>query len=698
MDKFFNSVQSFFQSVTTNDRYASSETISGRRTVSGGFGPAAPLTSSLGRHDDPSSQERHSSTLYRSSMPGTDRAPAPRQDHNPYSSNPTSRTGSLTNLAGAGGSSSSLNRLPYAPGMRSQNTSSSSATQATGVQPNSIPLQDYNDGLPPPPPPSLSWKRIDRWLDQHYPELGDSLEENVSNRDLNGFESDMGCSLPEDVRDSFLVHDGQERGGRPTGLVFNLTLLDLEAVSLEWENWKKTAIRVETMARVAQANRQIHQQHHYNNQSQAGPSSASSSSSSGPAPRRPGAFTSGGNLSWLDQQASVPEGAVQHAYAHTAWIPLVTDYLGNNIAVDLAPGPKGKWGQVILFGREYDTKYVVAPSWAHFLMTFADDLENGHHIISDESEEGELSYCSQKGIPIAYMDVLKARAERSYRQFIRQQQQRQQLQAHANHPYGVYKQSSNPNLAAGASPRNSMGTAPPQQAAPPVGRNVSGNYRAPRSTRAGPAEAKLISPMNSSSNLASPVVGAMPSTGLTKSAPPAVTLNSINSVSSNTAASTSGPSVSPAAGNFKSDIVGPTILEEQEEPEPVSETSTDKKKEEPSSTGVATESKDAAKKADDEAHEEAETIKEEEPKEAEVVKKTESSHTETTSSPSSSDSDNSPTTSASSTISKTSDEVAETPAAPAAKPETTASTTTHDEDESEDEVDLLKDELTEVAI
>ncbi|GMF76952.1 unnamed protein product [[Candida] boidinii] len=61
---------------------------------------------------------------------------------------------------------------------------------------------------------------------------------------------------------------------------------------------------------------------------------------------------------FIHNQRSIPDGAIQEVYAHDNWIPLVKDNVGNNIAVDLAPGQRGKWGQIILFGRDYDTKYI----------------------------------------------------------------------------------------------------------------------------------------------------------------------------------------------------------------------------------------------------------------------------------------------------------------------------------------------------
>lgn len=428
MNNFFNNVQSFFHSVTTNDRYASGSNNFARRTVSGGFGPAAPLTSD-------------EDGAYRSG--------------NPYGS----RNSSSTNL--------SSSRLPYTPGMRSSQVGNS----------GNIPLQDYDDGAPPAPAPVLSWKRIDRWMEANYPELEEEISDEATSYDLNELEADLNCTLPMDVRDSFLVHDGQERGGRPCGLIFGLTLLDLESVSEEWTHWKNTSIKILNMTRQYHANRQAN-------------AAAGSSSQHQQHNSKAAAGNANGNLSWLDHQTSVPEGAIQRVYAHSGWIPLISDFLGNNIGIDLAPGPKGKWGQVILFGREFDKKYVIAPSWAAFLLMFADDLENGNHYINDETEVGELSFRANNGRLIPYFDVLRSRAER---------QNRILLNAKAGSKNNSTSSLNNTNPSINNNP-NSSNRIP--------GRNVSGNFRRPNQVPTLAKEARLISPMNSTTNL--------PATGLSK--------------------------------------------------------------------------------------------------------------------------------------------------------------------------------------
>ncbi|CCJ29984.1 unnamed protein product [Pneumocystis jirovecii] len=239
-----------------------------------------------------------------------------------------------------------------------------------------IVLQDYGtDGLLPPPPVSDSWRRIDRWAQTHYPELYDQLSYGATVADVDELEHELECHLPRDVRESFFIHDGQERGGKPTGIVFGVTLLDCEELLEEYCLWKKVATdltRIKTSNPFSRCNR------------------------------------------LLKRQGSCPEGAVRPVYAHPKWIPLGKDFEGNNIAVDLAPGPTGRWGQVILFGRDQDIKCVVAQSWASFLAILADDLEEGDWTIDDTT--GELFLGTSEKDRTSYFDILKSRVHKRQKQ------------------------------------------------------------------------------------------------------------------------------------------------------------------------------------------------------------------------------------------------------------------------------------------
>ncbi|RFU32221.1 hypothetical protein B7463_g4102, partial [Scytalidium lignicola] len=291
---------------------------------------------------------------------------------------------------------------PYSPGMRSAAIRRQSGNEFDNVTPGDIQMQAFQEGLPPPPPVSHSWKRIDRWAEENYTELFDQLGEGATNNDLNELEHFLDCSLPMEVRESLNIHDGQERGGLPTGIIFGCMLLDCEEIVQEWENWRK--VNQEFLNEPAGFRPQVPSK-------ALGGSPVASSSKSVPPPNGP-------NPNWRQdlhsRQDSQPPNAIQKTYTHPAWIPLVRDWGGNNLAVDLAPGPTGKWGQIILIGRDYDCKYVVARSWSALLATVADDLSSGKWFVDEETSELKLREFRSKNVEPGYFDILRWRADQKY--------------------------------------------------------------------------------------------------------------------------------------------------------------------------------------------------------------------------------------------------------------------------------------------
>ena len=262
-------------------------------------------------------------------------------------------------------------------------------------------MQSFQEGLPPPPPVQHSWKKIGKWAEENYEELHDQLSEGATQNDVNELEHELDVSLPMEVRESLQIHDGQERGGRPTGIIFGCMLLDCEEIVQEWKNWK--VVNEEYLTSSNSNNSHMLQK------SFSGLSSTSSGAT---------LAQQASNPLWrqqlLDRQDSQPSRAIQKAYAHPSWIPLARDWGGNNLAVDLAPGPVGKWGQIIIFGRDYDCKYVVARSWAAFLATVADDLNSGKWFVDDETQELKLREFKTKNVEPAYLDILRWRMDQKY--------------------------------------------------------------------------------------------------------------------------------------------------------------------------------------------------------------------------------------------------------------------------------------------
>lgn len=268
------------------------------------------------------------------------------------------------------------------------------------------------------------WDRIEKWLEEEYPELEDSLNDGASTADLNEFERDLAIGpLPVEVRQFFKIHDGQFRGGKPTGLIMGLSLLDIESIMEEYAVWAKVAERIEKQVVAVNQQRKL-------------PEESTSASFSNNEKQL---------NNFLAHQKSVPINAVQSYYIHRGWVPLIKDPCGNLIGLDLAPGPAGLRGQIILYGRDFDTKIVVATSLQEFLFQFITDLELGNYeidqsesntdngfldsaqnddyMIGDEDEgNGDLAFLDRDGSEfgaelkgkISYIEALKRRALKRY--------------------------------------------------------------------------------------------------------------------------------------------------------------------------------------------------------------------------------------------------------------------------------------------
>jgi cell wall assembly regulator SMI1 len=191
------------------------------------------------------------------------------------------------------------------------------------------------------PPLKHTWKRIRAWCDNNYSELADTLNWPATDAQLDDLELTLGFTLPPAVRDSYLCYDGQELESNNScsdGLFFGMPLLSLDQIAEEWSFWRTV---------------------------DEDPTSGASAEVKG----------------WM---SSCPSGWIRSEYSCRGWIPLISDHVGNYVGVDLSPNPNGGGspGQVILFGRDFDTKIVLwrgegEGGWGRFMQYVAEELEGG---------------------------------------------------------------------------------------------------------------------------------------------------------------------------------------------------------------------------------------------------------------------------------------------------------------------------------
>lgn len=182
-------------------------------------------------------------------------------------------------------------------------------------------IEDLRNGKPKDIP--QLWKAFIAWLAQASPEQYAKLNPPASFKDIEDFARETGYALPENVSKLYRLNNGGETAGIGNSIL-GLEFLPVNEVIEEWKSWRS----VEQGA-------------------------------------------------WLDgEEPTYPQDAIKNTYANPKWIPLLRDGGGNNIGIDLDPGVNGRVGQVINFGRDERSKFVIADNLEEFLsfllLQFAD--------------------------------------------------------------------------------------------------------------------------------------------------------------------------------------------------------------------------------------------------------------------------------------------------------------------------------------
>lgn len=157
-------------------------------------------------------------------------------------------------------------------------------------------------------------------LTQHFPQVRAHVRAGVTSAALDAAEANLGFSFPQEVRETYQTADGQD--GPLPGVLLGLTWLPLDEVVREHAAWLELAADAPGLT-------------------------------------------------------SRPAGAVQPVTFSARWLPFASDSAGNGLAVDLAPGPAGKAGQIITYGPDERERLVLAPTLPAFLAWVAEQVEAG---------------------------------------------------------------------------------------------------------------------------------------------------------------------------------------------------------------------------------------------------------------------------------------------------------------------------------
>ncbi len=178
------------------------------------------------------------------------------------------------------------------------------------------------------------WTQIETWLMANAPSLLDLIQPGASDAQISELESLLSIQLPEDVRSSYRIHNGQVP--HTYGLISGLEFLSLERIKDEWLVWKE--------------------------------------------------LLDSGTFADEDgqDQGSEPAPGICNVWWSLRWIPLTYDGSGNHDCLDLNPAEGGIVGQIITMWHDDPVREIVAPSFRDWLMQHAEGLASGKLIFSEE--------------------------------------------------------------------------------------------------------------------------------------------------------------------------------------------------------------------------------------------------------------------------------------------------------------------------
>ena len=172
------------------------------------------------------------------------------------------------------------------------------------------------------------WNRIEIWLVANAPEILNNLQPGATDEAIKQAEIFLGIELPEDVKASYRLHNGQDGYN---GLMDGWELLSLERMMDEWKIWKEL-------------------------------------------------LDSGD----FDDSKSDPDSPIQADWWNAKWIPLTSNGCGDHHCLDLDPAPGGNVGQIITMWHDWERREIVASRFQNWLEQLAADLESGKYIFSKE--------------------------------------------------------------------------------------------------------------------------------------------------------------------------------------------------------------------------------------------------------------------------------------------------------------------------
>jgi cell wall assembly regulator SMI1 len=206
------------------------------------------------------------------------------------------------------------------------------------------------------------WHRIDAALARCAPAVRESLAGPAREKDLAALEKDLGVALPEDLRRSWSVHDGQGEDAEDAALFCDFPFHSVATVR---EARKETRELAKMLGQLKQVDDPV---------------------------------------AWAAMVADgigFVEGPVKARDYNPLWVP-ISSFNGDVFRyIDLDPAPGGERGQVIEVDPEAVSWRVLAPSFGALLARYAEALEAGRINWDDPGDAGSgaLFPAGEPGMP-----------------------------------------------------------------------------------------------------------------------------------------------------------------------------------------------------------------------------------------------------------------------------------------------------------
>ena len=171
-----------------------------------------------------------------------------------------------------------------------------------------------------PLPITDSLAKIQAWAGEHAPDV--TFNPPAAPAALDNFNEKSGLSTPEDLRQAWLIADGETR--KSAGMIGNWRLMPIAEMQAAWGLLSKIAEK--------------------------------------------GGFES---------KAPTKSPYLQHAWWHTGWIPVVTSDSGHYFCIDTAPPEIERAGQILLFLQDRPERPLIAGSLRAWFDRILRDLEAG---------------------------------------------------------------------------------------------------------------------------------------------------------------------------------------------------------------------------------------------------------------------------------------------------------------------------------